>query len=237
MAKIRAQVVLDRAGGLPEDVIVNTFHFEDDSGFATDGGISVNGPGLLTRLDAFYDALAPAVLSSVLLGTGTIKLYDMADTSAPGAPRIPRLEGPITFTRPTNPGLPSECAVVLSMEAAREAGTNPRRRRGRIYLGPLNGGIIQVNPSGSDWTIVPARTVTIVNAAKTMARGGSGAFRLAVFSPTEAAGNDTLDSAWNDVEFLSCDNAIDIQRKRGAEATTRTRLAIEGAAAPVTGAA
>jgi hypothetical protein len=229
MAKIRAQVVLPRKGLLAEDDVVNTFHFEDDSGFATDGGISVNGPGLITRIGTFYTTLGATVFSALLAGTGEVTLYDMADAK----PRAPRLTGTFTFATSAAAG-PAEVALCLSFAAATASGDTAARRRGRVYLGPVASGMFQQLAGASDVRPQTTTLDTIVNAAKTMATGGSGAFRLAVFSPTTAGLDETLDAAWNDVTRLWVDNAFDTMRSRGAQRTIRRQVLVAGADAPAT---
>jgi hypothetical protein len=225
MALTRAQVTLDRQGGLPEDVITNTFHFEDDSGFATNGGISVNGPGLISRLQAFYDYIGSRYLSGVLAGTGRVRLYDMADP----LPRVPAMEEEITFQRAGSGGLPSEVALCLSYQASASSGQAQGRRRGRVFLGPFVGAA-GVSPTGSSADHRPSTSTLdgILTAAHEMARGGSGSFRLVVYSPTTKAQGGTMDAATNDAVTISVDNAWDTIRSRGVKASQRRRAALGG---------
>jgi hypothetical protein len=232
MAKVIAQVTLNRDSGLPEDVITNTYHFESDDNVGTDaasGTIATDGPGLLNRLESFYMALGP-LLAGSLKGTGIIKLYDWADLK----PRIVRLER--TFTHTTGVGsLPGEVALVLSMKAKPAAGQAAARRRGRVYLGPLNTSVSQA-PSATSADPRPDTNdqATMLNAARTMARGSAGgSFRLAVFSPTTFAITADADASWNDVETLWMDNAFDTVRSRGARATSRSQVTLGTADAPV----
>jgi hypothetical protein len=228
MARVIAQVTLARDGGLPEDVIVNTYHFEDDSGFATEGGLSVNGPGLESRLVSFYDAIGQSVLGSSLAGTGIIKMYDFSDP----LPRVPRRTFPFTFALAAGSPYPGEVAMVLSMRAELVPGVNPARRRGRVFLGPLSVGVGAPSPSGADMQIPIAKTDAVLTAARTMARGASGTFRLAVYSPATKAAGGTDDEAWNDVEVLSVDSAFDTQRRRGAAASFRRSVTLGTTTAP-----
>lgn len=224
MSHVIAQVTLQRDSGLPEDVIVNTMHFEDDSGFGTSAGIDMNGPGLMDRLVTFYQAIQ-SVLAGTLNGQGEVTLYDWG---AP-KPRVPYMSKPFTLT-PSTSSLPGEVALALSYRAERTSGQSMARRRGRVFLGPIAAAAIEPVASGAADPRPGTGTIDmILNAAKTMATGGSGAFRLAVYSPTTmAAIGGTADAAWNDVVAISIDNAWDVIRARGAKATARRQILIAG---------
>ncbi len=229
MTKAIALVTLDRVGGLPEDVVVNTWHFEDDStGIGDSGGIAQNGPGLVARLQAFYESIGQSLLGSALTGTGTVKLYDWGDP----LPRIPRRVATISFPKGTT-CYPAEVALVLSFKAADLAGGIPARRRGRVYLGPIKVAAGVNDPDARDVRPSEATMTSVLNAAKAMADGGPGAFKLATYSPTQAALTGGADAAWNDVAELRIDNAFDTQRRRGAARSKRMRVSLTGADAPV----
>lgn len=232
MSRVIAQVTLGRDSGLPADVIVNTLHFEDDSGFGTDAGLEVNGPGLVSRLQTFYQAIGPK-LSNTLSGTGTVDLYNWDDPK----PRIPRRTSTFTFTTGTS-SLPGEVALCLSYRAALASGQNAARRRGRIFLGPFTLSIA-ANMTTGQGDFRPADTWIndVLVAARTMAAGGDGAYRLAVFSPTALATGSSPDDAWNDVTDLWIDNAWDTIRSRGARASSRQTTTIASTVTPVTVAA
>lgn len=218
-----AQVTFERDSGLAEDRIVNTFHFEADAGDAgtTDRAVFDNlAPGLATRLQVFYEQMAPR-MSSVLNGPGKVTLYDFSDAK----PRIPRY----TLSFPHSPGstaLPSEVALCLSFRAANAPGVNPARRRGRVFLGPFGTGQVGTMVLGADSRPAQTNVDQILAAAKIMARGGAGTFRLAIYSPTTGAVSGQDDQAWNDATEFWIDDAWDTQRRRGATASKRTTLAI-----------
>jgi hypothetical protein len=225
MADPRAivQVALSRNGGLGQDTVINTWHFEGDADAAESDRARWDGliGGLAGRLATFYNTIGP-YLSMSLAGSGRIKAYDFADPPT----RIPRFEG--TFTHPVGGGtLPGEVAVVLSMLAAPLPGVNPRRRRGRVYLGPLTAGVSQYLSTDVPDPVPSSAFVTaVLSATQVMATGGGGAFRLSTFSPTTIKTGGSVDSAWNDVASVYIDNAFDTQRRRGGDPTSRVTAAI-----------
>lgn len=222
MADPRAfvQVSLLRDGGLPEDVVVNNWSFEgDDDPLSSDreNWDSLTG-NLFDRIEAFYQG-TQTFLSQVLSGTGIVKMYDASDAQ----PRIPRFEETFGFA-PGSSAVPSEVALVISLQAAAESGANMRRRRGRVYFGPLSAAAATTVGSTGPNDVRPSASTrqTIAANVGLLATSGSNNFRLAVFSPTTAGLNPMLDAAWNDVERIWVDDAFDTQRRRGARATTRT---------------
>jgi len=126
------QVAFRHDSGLPEDAAVNTFHFEATS-------ISASAADVVSDIqDAFYKASFPErvddYLSGLLTGTADVTVYNLADPQ----PRVPVLETTLSVDLTTGADLPEEVAFCLSYKAASASGSPPARRRGRIYLGPLN---------------------------------------------------------------------------------------------------
>lgn len=218
-----AQVSLERDGAIPEDVIVNSWHFEgdDNTAFETDRARWDDlAPGLTSRLVTFYQSLGVG-WAQTLSGNGEVKLYDFSDAK----PRIPRYQEPFVFT-PGTSAQPGEVALCLSFSAAAEAGANPARRRGRVFLGPLSASSTVVMTEGADARPPAAFRQSVIDAALVMATGVADAARLAIFSPRTLALGGTVDEAWNDAVNLWVDNAFDTQRRRGADATARTTATI-----------
>ena len=232
MSRCISQVTLFRNGGLPRDHITNTMHWEDDSGASSNGGISVNGPGLITRIRAFYNSVGQIVFPGTLTGQMRIRLYDADDPVT----RVPRLENTGTVTRQiSQSAMPGEVAICLSFKAEPLPGVIAARRRGRIFLGPCAVNVLGIDADAADASIPyqPVR-LPILNAAKTLATGGPGAFRLAVYSPTTTptgAASDPAshdDASYNDVTDFWIDNAFDTMRKRGQAPTKRATVRVAG---------
>jgi hypothetical protein len=224
--KFRCQVALERQGARPEDAIVNTWYFDSDQTFEEDAD-DVAG-----RLVTFYTAIK-GFYSDLLTGNGRIKVYDMADPEprAPGHVRDFALA-----IAASSPDFPAEVALCLSMEAAQVSGTPQARRRGRVFLGPINNGVIGATTLG-DVTVLSSARDAILAAAKTLATGPDlGDGRLSVFSPTtagaplgEGPGQYTpqqLDDSFHDVVKLWIDDRLDTQRRRGGAPTARTTVTV-----------
>lgn len=208
MAIMRAMAVFQGHSGLPEDRYVNTFHFSNLSPYAA---LLTDAFNVLEDLYFNANTTAPLAewLSPTLLRDAEFRFYDLSDDE----PRVPTI---VPFTLPTaidTDGDPEECAACLSFH-----GEPPvtARRRGRIYLGPLAQGAI----SSSDidtYSHVSALLVTDMTLAASSAlatsQGNGAGWSIRSTVPTE-----------NFVPVVGgwVDNAIDIQRRRGAEATVRT---------------
>lgn len=215
---MRAIVSIPSDTGLPEDAVVNVWHFDgDDQALATDADYHA---GVMTLLTAFYGA-ADAYISSLMASPATVKIYDMRDAT----PRVPEYTGTIALTFGAAASYPSEVAVCLSFYAQQTSGVNQARRRGRVYIGPANADTGALISNG--WRVSAAARTAICAAAATMKAGApagsSGAsVKWAVYSPTTDAEGANLDDSFHDVVGGWMDDAFDTQRRRGVGATTRT---------------
>lgn len=212
---VRAIVTLPRLNNINADSITNTWHFDCDDGNTEANCAQVIVDDLLTP---FYQAV-DAYLSDIISSTATVDLYDMRQDT----PRVPFASDTITLTLGASTALPAEVALCLSYHAAISSGDNARRRRGRIYLGPLR--TTTVEEAGSDGRPPAAMLTAIAAAATTMVAGAplfSGSAKWSLFSPSTLEDGSTLDDAFFDVTGGWIDNAFDIQRRRGSEATSRT---------------
>lgn len=214
--KFRCQVTIPMDSGLPEDSIVNVWHFDSDQTFSEDAD-DVAG-----RLAVFYQAIDSVLFPAQVSTPATIKVYDLADAE----PRIPGYETTFALVPGASlSAIPFEVAACLSMEGARVSGANMRRRRGRIYLGPCS--VSAMDTTSPRVTLSSATRTAIVNAAVALATGPDvGDGRLAVFSPTtwaeEGGTAADLDAAFEDVVRVWVDDAPDTMRSRGTAPTTRT---------------
>lgn len=204
MAIWRAQVELEAGSLLPEDKIVNTWHFEG-SETATDLA------NIDDMLSDFYDGANPSgrlfgvYSNSGVTGKVKIKIFCLADPE----PRIPRGEFLHTWSRGAGGGLPSEVALVMSYQGSEVAGEPQRRRRGRVYLGPFNAA---QNTAGR-----PVQNLRqIIGEAASQLQAAAEAsvtWQWVVYSRADVAGVEVVDG-W-------IDNAWDTQRRRGLKMTDR----------------
>lgn len=197
---------------LPEDYIVNTWHFRWMSGIPVG---DFNNP--LDMVDDFYFAIAPGnsvTLSSrmpsiVFTGTCWLRLYNMSDPE----PRAPIAERTKTsFPRSSADALPRECALVMSFQAENQAGIPQRRRRNRVYLGPF---AEQDNDSAGRPSI---------SLRGIIARAGK---QLVNASDTSAFWKWNINSSYSSGDYVPItngwiDNQWDTQRRRGPKSTERS---------------
>lgn len=219
---VRALVKVNHSTGLPEDQIINTWAFS-----IPDGTTRVAGTGdIATALGAFYHAIRANLSSQYLWSAGVIEFIDLAEER----PRVAYDDTPLGMTQPasTNNDMPPEVALCLSFKAAPVSGENAARRRGRVYIGPLQ------LASGD----VPASTTTVVDLVSDQANTNILASAMSsswcIYSRYTHYGvpvggdikdydenPDFLPASFVPVEALWVDNAWDVQRRRGTKATYR----------------
>ncbi len=211
MTHLLVQARFNRTTLLPEDLVLNTFHF------ATPGTGPVTGAEALSamqRVVTFYTT--PPVAGGNAVGTAYSTVLDSGlhelrsyDQSQP-IPRIPVAS--LFFGLPVRSGAqPSEVSVVLSISAARPAGAPAGRYRGRIYLGPW-GSSIQGPVSAGDSRPGAAWRTVIGQAGQRLA-DLSAPIKWCVYSPT--------DLALRPIDRCCVDDAFDTIRSRGATATLK----------------
>jgi len=211
---LRAQVRLQNQSGLPIDVCMNTWHFRSTS--------FLPAPDVLTAHDAlvaYYQGMQEYY--SPVLGGPSITWYDLSDAE----PRTPIFTDTFTWDVSGGTPLPNEVAITVSLTAAPESGVPIGRRRGRIFMGPFNIGVLSAGDFDArvigdfleDWQNVFDAFMDVV---------GSGDARLSVFSPTTAGAppwsSGELDAATFPVVAAHVDNAFDTIRSRGVAASART---------------
>jgi hypothetical protein len=211
------QVTFANVTALPEDNIVNTWHVLADD--ATAGGLAAALGIAATRLIDFYTAGAgtadkvSSYFTNKISNTADahhIKAYDLTTPS----PRVPIIDA--TFSRVAAASatrVPDEVALCLSYQADKVAGTPQSRRRGRIYLGPLNGQAQNAGdgtlPATAFMNAVAARAAALAGASDTDAEW------TWVVHSAKYGTDATVTNGW-------VDNAFDTQRRRGQRATART---------------
>jgi hypothetical protein len=205
-------ITLHHDSGLPEDDMVNTFHFVDATATTF---VEDDAQDIATICENFYTATPTGetsgldtMLSQQLSGTGTSKVYDLSDPT----PRVPLFTHSFSLTVGSagTGGLPSEVALCLSYSAFPVSGQPAARRRGRIYIGPLQNNTLT---NGRPTTALINR----IGAAGSDLRTGTGLPGDFVWGVRSDVNNSTVAIA-----DLYVDNAFDTQRRRGERPTART---------------
>lgn len=208
---LQATVRLPFITGLPRDVAENTFAFKC-------GAFETNIDTFQAALESFYndtiDGSAPlaARLSSVIMRDQCSIVWRGVD-DATGAQTSATTVRPWTLgDEPTGTSLPLEVALCLSYGTNTPFDTPVQRRRGRIYIGPLNGNQISVEDD------LPAPTSGLG------LRMRKGAVMLKETLPPVGLGWSIwsrTDGELYPIEGGWVDNEFDTQRRRGVEATSR----------------
>ena len=210
MATIRVMFVGHGPSTLPEDRVINTFHFLSGGAYANDV------TSALAKVATFYTGLGSgqtnhisSYLSPWVQRDAELRAYDLS--TAP--PRVPTVNSLTLSAALAAGGVVEECALCLSYHGAPPISP---RRRGRIYIGPLclNSDTIvaatSTNPSRPAATIV----ADLVTAAATLATDTGVNWVIRSKLPSE-----------NLVAITAgyVDNAFDTQRRRGPKTTARTQ--------------
>lgn len=220
------KVTIPSDTGLPKDAVTNTWAFERPDGVAEGTAVA----SWLDALQNFYIDCKDNLSSAYQWNSMTADTYDMADTE----PRVPVNSSSLSVGTLTTSAydLPAEVAVVLSFKAQPVSGDLSARKRGRVYIGPLQ--IVagdNVDAGGIQAVIADSANTNIL----TSADNGTD-FIWSVYSRSEHFGKDVgepilpadvpnnanLPQAFSEVWQLWSDNAWDTQRRRGISATART---------------
>lgn len=223
---VRCQVNLAAVSGVRDEDVVNTFAFA----VAESSGTLLTPLSVIaSQLETFYDSIGDRIQATVSRGGTTVKMYDLRQAR----PQVPVYDAALGFGTAAGTGesMPSEVALCVSFQGAREAGKPQRRRRGRVYIGPIinSGTSTHTRPDSVILADVLAAAQVLIDASQ-----ASATWKWCVFSPTTAGGfylpggsgppffgGDafvTITDGW-------VDNAWDTQRRRGIKPTTRSTFA------------
>lgn len=218
---VLAVVRLARVSGLPQDVCVNTFAFRD---FIT-AALGTVAQNAVDKVKDFYnvenavDDVAEFIGPQISRGAAahSIDIYDLGDPVS-----LPMGSPVLTSTMSLDPtgggrAMVGEAAATLSFHAdltdiPQEVGnTRPAaRRRGRVFIGPLqDGAVTNVNEP-----LLSAACIAALHDSGEALRDSGGNTDWAVWSRVEGLLRPVVGG------FV--DNAPDVQRRRGAGATSRS---------------
>lgn len=213
MARIRAVVTLPYTTGLPQDVVVNTFHFLTGASPANAAEMTE----IVTNVIAFYnsdfgtpgDPVSEYICEKVsrVADACTVELFDIDDPEPRQAVDSQTFTlGPVAVTGT----LPYEVALCASFEAAPVSGIPQARRRGRVFIGPLNGAADN-STNGRPETAFMQALIDAMSGMWALQSGSS--VTWCVYSRAGDA-MAAVTNGW-------VDNAWDTQRRRGDDASTR----------------
>lgn len=214
---IRAVVKLNVDSAIEADKPQNVFHFGLPNG---DPSTAAQRGDIANCIDAFYEAIDHLLSKHVEQVSHTISFYDLevgAFGESDDISGSPREVVPFSTSALPAGALPSEVAVCLSFHGPltgvfEEFGaTRPRaRRRGRVYLGPLDAAVMDSN----GYVSAQARLDIAAAADALMDQPSISDTPWVVYSRAEGS--------WYPVVGGHVDNAFDIQRRRGLKSTART---------------
>jgi hypothetical protein len=221
---MRAQVIFTATSGNPQDNVTNTWYFDGDDPNDPPGPSDGDyHDGVVSLLNGLYGAVK-GYYSDLVQDNPQVKIYDMRDPE----PRVPEFVGNLTMDIPVigaNFRLPQETCIALSFKADPVSGGIPARRRGRVFLGPLNSSAMGV--SGGKTIVADACRAAIAAAAGTMKAGyglplDQGDVQWAIYSRRTDELGANVDDSFHDVTAGWVDDALDTQRRRGAKPTVRS---------------
>jgi len=220
MAIALCQVIFQDVSLLPEDVFVNTFHFDSGPGAVT----VADATDMHTALKSFYNDVHGAGVNPLAFEMSTnlqrnasqIKTFDLSTPE----PRVPVLQETWTLgAGGATPNYPNEVACCLSYKnGAPFPGIPLARQRGRIFHGPLQSNV--GGNSQGDMRPGPPYMIELAEAGKFLIQDVNTVW--VVHSPSQV--DDA--AVFQDFTVTTCyvDNAFDTQRRRGRAPTSRTVL-------------
>jgi hypothetical protein len=238
MTHLKAVVTLRHESGLAKDNAVNTFHFGKDIGLTTEAERNDIG----TALVAIYNipfAGADSAISRVIhpamsrgVFNNDVDFYEAVGIGGPFGSPIHNFTWTLGPVAAATSAYPAEVAITASFRAdynnqpenvpgglpGPAGDTHPRaRRRGRVFIGPLNTGCAEV-PAGTN-IVRPHTTFRtgLVNAMDNLhLEATNTGVKWKVYSPTAGTLLDVV-AGWVDNEF-------DTMRSRQLQPTLRTEM-------------
>jgi hypothetical protein len=206
MAIVRVMFVGHGPSNLPEDRVINVFHFTHLSDYAT------AQPLCETAVATFYNGTSgqtnpiSAYLSPWVQRDAEMRSYDLEQPE----PRVPTVT-PLTLSAVLNSqGGPEEACCCLSYHGAPPL---TPRNRGRIYIGPLCTNAITMATATSPTRPANALIADLVAAGNTLS--DNTVLDWVIRSLRPSLNYAVIFGGW-------VDNALDTQRRRGPDATARS---------------
>lgn len=194
MPTFRFQARWNGVSGLPEDVYENILYYD------------------VTQADASFEAISDGIVAAFNTWGrhGSVLGAEVRTYALSGGQPLYSKGYTYDWSLPSGPG---EVAVCLSYASSTTWDTSTRRRRGRIFCGPLANGVMQGERPA---TALITATIALGNA---LAAVGSGVgANWMIYSPSDATSAE--------IQTISVDNAWDTQRRRGLSPTERTTASV-----------
>lgn len=212
MGRVRATITIPHVSAVPANAAVNTMHFVTAAPVPTPPDYDYIMQGIkdfYAKNNTGAGALTQLLSANMVPSQLIIKLYDLDDPM----PRPPRAS--VISPSPNSGGgsFPHEVAMVLSTKGLSGPGVNPKRNRGRMFIGPLSDNASYVSRSSGDVRPSLIAREILAAAATELAKRALGA-SWAIYSRRD-----------NDLKPIVegfIDDAFDTQRRRGTNASTRT---------------
>lgn len=199
MPNYMCRAILHTTDNVAENFVQNQF-------CVATGSAEIDPDGILTAVQDFYRALT-ALYPSTIAQTGhELKIYEL-----PGVqPNYPIFELAWTFSSaPSGATGPAEIALCASFQGPRVPGQPQSRRRGRIYIGPLDS-TVSAGARPNTTTMETINDAAAAFHADILALTGH---FWAVWSAIDEE-PVAITNGW-------CDNAWDVQRRRGLDPSAR----------------
>lgn len=241
---LRSQTVIPTTGTAPDSVVVWNLHWSEITGGETREAAAIN---LCGRITNFINSITPQTMDGSLGWASYMRpnqaytnVYDLVEPK----PRVPfHTQTTASAVAPATTAwdLPPEVALCVSYQSTRISGKPQNRRRGRLFVGPLQ--VYQVAALDIAQPTTAACDALCTKVRTNLQPGTVAQIRFSVLSRQTWAGlapgekppvdpntgerpfpeipGNLGDAMANVVEFW-CDNAWDTQRRRGIRATTRS---------------
>ena len=201
MPILRFQVRIPAASLNTEDDVTNTWHFTATD--TTEGILSA----IKAELVDIYESIDTWKSNQQSWTGARVKVFNLDDAE----PRVPINDTGLTLTSaPSGSPLPPEVAICMSFHGDYVSGFSQARRRGRVYLGPLN--LQSLNTDGR-FTSTFQGAVSTAGANLVLASNAASDWAWVVYSPSGDTAYPVV-NGWTD-------NAPDIQRRRGVRSSFR----------------
>lgn len=230
MAILRVMRIAMPRSAVIADQIVNSFYF--DTGGTTDNPAGAVTTNIASELDMLWNdatasgaALRSFVAENALSQSNETeyRFYNLDDPK----PRPVIANPPAQHVTPrlTTEGLPNEVAVCLSFRGTILAGEVAARRRGRVYVGPLNIGATEfLGADGHARPAVALQEALVLGAQRMKDNLLTDGITWGVYSPTTRGILSAASAGFVPITHVWVDDAFDTQRRRGSAPTARLAI-------------